>query len=69
MYNPNNQNYESIYRNTGTTQRRLNRVEDAFTIHTYKTEWQDAKEFFAGCLTVGFLIALIVLIASFFITL
>ena len=66
----NNQNdYSAVYRNTGTAKRCLNRVEDAFTIHTYKTEWQDAKEFFAGCLTVGFLIALIVLIASFFITL
>jgi hypothetical protein len=69
MYNPNNQNYSAVYRNTGTTPRRLNRVEDAFTIHTYKTELQDAKDFFSGFLTVGFLVVLIVLIASFFITL
>ena len=56
----NNQNdYSAVYRNTGTAKRCLNRVEDHYSIHTYKTEWQDAKDFFTGLLTVLLFIVLI----------
>jgi hypothetical protein len=59
MYNPTNQNYDAVYRNTGNAQRRLNRVEDAYPMHRYKSEWEDAKEFFSGLLTGLFFLVLI----------
>ena len=38
-------NYESVYRNTGTTPRTMRRVEDHYAIHTFKSDTQDAIKF------------------------
>ena len=40
--------YESVYRNTGTTPRKMQRVEDYYPIQRTRTGWEDAVEFFVG---------------------
>jgi hypothetical protein len=64
MKGMNMNNYESVYRNTGATPRTMRRVEDHYAVHTFKSEWDDAKEFFIGlagfslfivmCLALGY---------------
>ena len=44
--------YKSVYKNTGMTPRKMHRVEDHYAIHTFKSEWDDAKDFFVGALIV-----------------
>ena len=46
-------NYDAVYRNTGTTPRTMRRVEDHYALHTFKTEWEDAKQFFIGVVIVA----------------
>ena len=47
-----NNNYESVYRNTGTTPRKMHRVEDHYALHTFKSETREALEFL-GDMLVG----------------
>lgn len=53
----NNNNYDAVYRNTGTVRRTMHRVEDHYAIHTFKTDAERAGKFFIdmvlGMLMVG----------------
>jgi hypothetical protein len=52
-----NNNYDAVYRNTGTTPRKMHRVEDHYAIHTFKSDTEKATKFFidmvVGILMVG----------------
>ena len=37
--------YESVYRNTGTVPRSMRRVEDYYPLSTFKSEYDDARQF------------------------
>lgn len=55
-------NYESVYKNTGTVPRTMHRVEDHYTLHYFKSENDDAKRFFKDFVVTTLVIALIGLI-------
>ena len=46
-------NYDAVYRNTGTTPRKMHRVEDHYALHTFKSDTREALEFL-GEMLVGF---------------
>mgnify|MGYP003341701670 FL=1 len=52
-----NNNYDAVYRNTGTTPRKMHRVEDHYAIHSFRTDLDEAKDFFVemviGAVMVG----------------
>jgi hypothetical protein len=52
-----NNNYDAVYRNTGTTPRKMHRVEDHYAIHTFKSDTEKGIKFFidmvVGILMVG----------------
>lgn len=54
--------YESVYRNTGTTPRKMSSHEDAYAIERGKSEWQDFKDFVSGALIVAVFICMFVAI-------
>lgn len=58
-----NQDYDAVYRNTGTTRRTMRRVEDHYALHTFKTDRQRAYEFVVdmviGMLMVGLPMAML----------
>ena len=58
-----NNNYDAVYRNTGTTPRKMHRVEDHYAIHTFKSDTEKAIKFFidmvVGMLAVAMPMALI----------
>lgn len=58
-----NNNYDAVYRNTGTTPRKMHRVEDHYPLHTFRTELDDAKDFFVGAFIVFAIIGLGVCVA------
>ena len=53
-----NQDYKAIYKNTGMTRRTMHRVEDHYALHTFKSEWDDAKEFFIGAVVVSLFVTM-----------
>ena len=55
-------NYESVYKNTGTVPRTMHRVEDYYPISSFKSENDDAKRFFKDFVVTTLVIALIGLI-------
>lgn len=55
-------NYESVYRNTGTTPRTMRRVEDYYTLHSFKSEHEDAKKFAVDFVVMTLVIGLFSLI-------
>lgn len=59
MYDNTKNDYSAIKHNTGTAPRCLNRVSDYYALHEYKTEAQDAKEFFSGALFVLSIVSII----------
>ena len=58
-----NNNYDAVYRNTGTIRRTMRRVEDHYDIHTFKTDSERAGKFVVdmvvGMLVVGMPISLL----------
>ena len=58
----NNTNYNAVYRNTGTTPRTMHRVEDHYTLHTFKSEYDDAKQFVIDFVVTTLVIGLFSLI-------
>lgn len=50
--------YESVYKNTGTVPRTMKSHSDAYAIERGRSEWQDAKEFFVGAFLVMAILAL-----------
>ena len=50
-------NYDAVYRNTGTTPRTMHRVEDHYALHTFKSDTRLAFEFFSEMLVGLFAIA------------
>lgn len=51
-----NNNYQAVYKNTGTTPRTMGEAyrnaEYATPIYRMKTEWEDARDFFVGVVMV-----------------
>lgn len=50
-----NNNYDAVYRNTGTIRRTMRRVEDHYAIHTFKSDTEKATKFFVE-MVVGMLV-------------
>lgn len=55
-------NYESVYRNTGTTPRTMRRVEDYYPLSSFKSEYDDAKKFAVDFAVMSIVIGLFGLI-------
>lgn len=54
--------YKAIYKNTGTTQRTMHRVEDHYALHSFKSEYDDAKKFAVDFVVTTLVIGLLSLI-------
>ena len=59
-----NNNYDAVYRNTGTIRRTMRRVEDHYAIHTFKSDTEKATKFFVE-MVVGMLMVALPLVALY----